>query len=162
MWLRKQYMFYRRFSSQCGISTWHFTLKIIHSSKETVIDSDGAGQIHQQESRTDLISFHGITWFKKNDMREGERVEECRQQYVQCFFMHVSGSCIAYTVCVVYVFWGGRKKTIGRQWRTSETRGWKNEVRQEFLENDGQQNKSNVTASIPALCCISAARWHCS
>ena len=49
-----------------------------------------------------------------------------------------------------------RQKTTGRQWRRSEVKGWRNEVRQEFIGNDSRQNKSKVTPSIWAL-----SRWHC-
>lgn len=35
-------------------------------------------------------------------------------------------------------------------------KGWRNEVRQEFIGNDGWQNKSRATAPIWAL-----SRWHC-
>lgn len=108
---------------------------------------------HKQKNRTDLIQF---SW---NHMMRQERWEGMGESgglsttICTVFFMCVSGSNVQYASSSLHVFLCTGKKTIGRQWQRSEGNGWGNEVRQEFLGNDAEQNKSNMTASIWMLCC---------
>lgn len=92
------------------------------------------------------------------------RAEERRKQYVQCFWMYVSGSGIQFVNSSLHVFLcRGKEET--RQWRGSEGESRRSEVTLECLGNnrEAKKNKNKGRRESPVLClCVSAAAGHLS
>lgn len=126
-------------------------------------DSRGAKQKipTKKRSRMGLIHFFIEShdeWEMMQDWEEEQGPADDNTYSVCVFFlMCVSGSNIQCVNSSLHVFLCTGRKTIGRQWRRSQRKAWRDEVRQEFLGNDASKNKSSVTAAI-----WGAEHWHCS